>query len=617
MMDIRDLSKKLGEQASGICAELYPDGKIESGCYKIGGIDGERGRSMSVYLHGEQAGKYMDFATGEGGDMLDLIQYQKGITLTDAMDWAKKRFNIKEGFSPAQKISGVKKNQTFNKPKLLPQNESKVLHGYMEGRGFKDVGEVCFRHKIYETSGRNGNDVVFPFHDPRGELVFIKTKPIDYDGNPATQKDLKPILFGWQAMPDDAREVWIVEGEWDSIACSEIGFPSLSVPMGGGKGAKQTKWIANEYDNLARFERILVATDMDEQGELAAAEIMSRLGDRCYRINLPTKDINEILMTTPHGKNPYEHARFVLKCAYDEAVWKDPTTLRSVMEFEDDLDQFFSADEDTSGFGSGWQKLDEEDIRFRPNELWGVAGINGHGKSLMLGQICLNAVEQEQKVLIASMEMPARATLGRMMKQAAGVGAPPKAYRKAILDWMAPNIWLFVDKLTPKPKDLMDCFEYAYRRYGINMFVIDSLTNMVRQDDYEGQQKFTEMLVNFKMSFPVTIFLVTHVRKGDSEYEAPNKYSVKGSGAITDLADGFISVFKNKRKIEQVEQAQMLGEEPDEKYTKQWDSYLEVLKNRNGQYEGKVGFEFEPQSMQFKERKGSKPKYYVNYSKES
>lgn len=149
------------------------------------------------------------------------------------------------------------------------------------------------------------------------------------------------------------------------------------------------------------------------------------------------------------------------------------------------------------------------------------------------------------------------------------------------------------------------------------MFVIDSLTNMVRQDDYEGQQKFTEMLVNFKMSFPVTIFLVTHVRKGDSEYEAPNKYSVKGSGAITDLADGFISVFKNKRKIEQVEQAQMLGEEPDEKYTKQWDSYLEVLKNRNGQYEGKVGFEFDPQSMQFKERKHGKPKYYVNYSKES
>jgi len=356
---------------------------------------------------------------------------------------------------------------------------------------------------------------------------------------------------------------------------------------------------------------------MDEQGELAAAEIMSRLGDRCFRINLPTKDINELLMTGESPNAAYEHAQFVLKCAYDEAVWKDPSTLRSVIEFEDDLDQFFSIEEDTAGFGSGWAKLDEEDLRFRPHELWLVGGINGHGKSLILGQIALNAVEQDQKVLIASMEMPARATLGRMMRQAAGVGTPPKPYRKAILDWLAPNLWLFVDKLTPKPKDLMDCFEYAYRRYGINMFVIDSLTNMVRQDDYEGQQKFIEQLVNFKMAFPVTIFLVTHVRKGENEYLAPNKYDIKGSGSVTDLSDGVVMIFKNKKKIEMLAQAEMLGEEPDEKYTKQWDSYLEVLKNRNGQWEGKVGFEFDSGCMQFKERKGSKPKFYINYSKES
>ena len=231
--------------------------------------------------------------------------------------------------------------------------------------------------------------------------------------------------------------------------------------------------------------------------------------------------------------------------------------------------------------------------------------------------MCLNAIQQDQKVLIASMEMPPKSTLGRMMRQAAGSGTPPKPYRQKILEWLAPNLWLFVDKLTPKPKDLMECFEYAYRRYGINVFVIDSLTNMVRQDDYENQQKFVEMLVNFKLSFPVTIFLVTHVRKGESEYSAPNKYDVKGSGSITDLADTFISIFKNKRKIEMLEQAEMLGEEPPEKYVKQWDSYFEVLKNRNGMYEGKVGFEFDTACMQYKERKGSKPKFYINYSKEA
>jgi twinkle protein len=611
MMDIKELAQHLAPHAAGICNELYPDGRVESGCYKIGSIQGEKGRSMSVYLNGDQCGKWMDFSTGEGGDLLDLIMYSQGMSLVDAMDWAKKRYGIRDN-TPAKKVAPAEK-RNYTQPNPPPKNEHEHLHEYMEKRGFKDVGEVCFRYKIYETDARGGQDVVFPFFDTQGKETFLKTKPINHDGNPSTQKDLKPILFGWQAVPDTARKIWITEGEWDAIACGELGFPALSVPMGGGKGAKQTKWIAHEYDNLARFEEILIATDMDEQGELAAAEIMQRLGDRCYRVNLPTKDINELLQ-----KNGYEQARWMLECAYQEARWKDPETLRSVLDFEADIDDFFeNQSDDTQGFGSGWEKLDEEDIKFRPNELWGVCGINGHGKSMWLNQLALNAVQQDQKVLIASMEMTPKATMGRMVRQAAGSANPPQPYRKKLLEWMCPNLWLFVDKLTPKPEDLMSCFEYAYRRYGITTFVVDSLTNMVRQDDYEGQQKFIEKLVNFKLSFPVTVFIVTHVRKGESEYAAPNKYDVKGSGSITDLADGFLSVWKNKRKTEQLEQAEMLGEEPDEQYTKQWDMYLEVLKNRNGQYEGKVGFEFDSQCCQYRDRKKGKPRYYINYSKES
>lgn len=610
MINIKELTQQLATHAAEICNELYPDGRLESGCYKIGSIQGEKGRSMSVYLTGEQSGKWMDFSTGEGGDLLDLIMHGKGMTLVDAMDWAKKRYGIRDN-SPAKKIAPAEQ-KNYTKPKPPRKNDHQHLHEYMEKRGFKDVGEICFRWKIYETDARNGQDVVFPFFDPDGTQTFLKTKAINHDGNPGTQKDLKPILFGWQAVPDKVRKIWITEGEWDAIACSELGFPALSVPMGGGKGAKQTKWIAHEYENLSRFDEILIATDMDEQGELAAAEIMQRLGDRCYRVNLPTKDINELLQ-----KQGYEQAKWMLECAYQEARWKDPETLHSVMDFESDIDDFFeNQKDDTQGFVSGWDKLDEEDIKFRPNELWGICGINGHGKSMWLNQLALNAVQQDQKVLIASMEMTPKSTMGRMLRQAGGSAHPPQPYRKKLLEWMSPNLWLFVDKLTPKPEDLMSCFEYAYRRYGIDTFIVDSLTNMVRQDDYEGQQKFIEKLVSFKLLFPITVFIVTHVRKGESEYSAPNKYDVKGSGSITDLADGFLSVWKNKRKSEQLEQAEMLGEEPDEQYVKQWDMYLEVLKNRNGEYEGKVGFEFDSQCCQYRDRKNGKTRRYINYTKE-
>ena len=72
-------------------------------------------------------------------------------------------------------------------------------------------------------------------------------------------------------------------------------LPCLVRSLGGGKGRKQLNWIEQEFENLKRFEEIIIATDMDEEGELAAEEIKKRFGDRCYRITLPTKDINELL----------------------------------------------------------------------------------------------------------------------------------------------------------------------------------------------------------------------------------------------------------------------------------------------------------------------------------
>ena len=46
-----------------------------------------------------------------------------------------------------------------------------------------------------------------------------------------TAADCEPVLFGWQAIPDDAREVVITEGEIDALSMAAYGFPALSVPV--------------------------------------------------------------------------------------------------------------------------------------------------------------------------------------------------------------------------------------------------------------------------------------------------------------------------------------------------------------------------------------------------
>ena len=47
-MNVRELSQELARHATSVCHELYPEGKVESGCYKVGSIKGEKGRSMSI-----------------------------------------------------------------------------------------------------------------------------------------------------------------------------------------------------------------------------------------------------------------------------------------------------------------------------------------------------------------------------------------------------------------------------------------------------------------------------------------------------------------------------------------------------------------------------------------
>ena len=602
-MQITELKRALAPHAASLCQELYPSGKIENGHFKLGSLDGESGRSLSVILHGEKAGTWTDFATQDHGDLIDLVAKSQSMPIREAMDWASKRYGIK---TIRQKISPAAKKK-HNTPCPPNRTNTEKLHQFLESRGFQDVGELCHRHQIYatDTLHTNGMDLVFQFFDADGKLQFLKNKPIDYEGDPGQcgQKDLRSILYGWHTVPDHARTVWITEGELDAIAARELGFPALSLPS----GVNGMNWIDHDYHNLERFDEILVATDQDEPGEKCAKKLMKRIGDRCMRIELPLKDIYDVLM-----KHGYAKAKTILDQAYDEAKWKDPSELYSASEFIEKVDAVFdSEDEAVTGFHYGFDKLDRHDLRIRPHELHGVAGYSGSGKSMWLGQVCLNLMAQGKKVCIASMEMEPEITLKRMVMQATGKGKPDLQFRRNVYDWWAQKLFLFHAGITPRPETLFKTFEYAYRRYGVTVFVIDSLTNLSSQQDFEKQQRVVETCVSLKRSLPVTVFLVAHVKKGENEYTMPNKMDVKGSGAITDLADVFLSVWKNKRKLEHIAECEQLGKQPDQEIMDHWDVVVSVLKNRHGMFEGKAGFEFETRSCQYLETRGVRPKPYV------
>ena len=85
------IAAALGARAEDVCRRYLPNGRRQ-GRYWIGGdLDGARGRSLFVRLSGSgKPGGWTDAATGQHGDLLDLIRYRSGApTLRAALDEAR------------------------------------------------------------------------------------------------------------------------------------------------------------------------------------------------------------------------------------------------------------------------------------------------------------------------------------------------------------------------------------------------------------------------------------------------------------------------------------------------------------------------------------------------
>ena len=81
----------LAARAEEVCQRYLPHGRRQGRYWVAGDIDGARGRSLFVRLHGPGTpGKWTDAAVGTHGDLLDIIRHRTGApTLRAALDEAR------------------------------------------------------------------------------------------------------------------------------------------------------------------------------------------------------------------------------------------------------------------------------------------------------------------------------------------------------------------------------------------------------------------------------------------------------------------------------------------------------------------------------------------------
>ena len=174
-----ELARRLAEHAEAVCRHYLSNGRREGRYWLAGDVRNTPGRSLYVRLRGPTAGrgaagKWTDAASGEHGDLLDLIRAAQGArTIGDALDEARRFLGLVRAKpeppfpAPAGSQEAARRLFAMSKPIAGTLAET-----YLRSRGIVDLSDT--------------KSLRFHPH------CFYRTEP----GSPDGARDAWPALVG-------------------------------------------------------------------------------------------------------------------------------------------------------------------------------------------------------------------------------------------------------------------------------------------------------------------------------------------------------------------------------------------------------------------------------------
>jgi len=234
------------------------------------------------------------------------------------------------------------------------------------------------------------------------------------------------------------------------------------------------------------------------------------------------------------------------------------------------------------------------DLEFRAGEVTVWAGYNDHKKSMLTGQVALDLCCQDQRTLVASLEMPPAATLARMAKQALASQWPDIGQQADFMRWSDKRLWLFdhVGRITPALCIAVLRY-FADELRGQQVFV-DSVMKVCQSEESLDEQKLLMSdLCDVAKETGLHVHLVAHCRKPQSgdDSKPPSRYDIRGSSAVADLAHNIVTVWANRAK------AEAIRKDPNDPAANKPDMIITVAKQRNSRFEGSVSGWFDEATL--------------------
>ena len=260
---------------------------------------------------------------------------------------------------------------------------------------------------------------------------------------------------------------------------------------------------------------------------------------------------------------------------------------------------------------SGIDRLDEEIVGFALGEVTVWSGINGSGKSILLNQLSINAIDYGWRVAMWSGEMTDSRMLNWLVTQAAG-----KKYTHAtkwknwftvqegvaqrVSEWTSDKLFIYNNEYGDNAEKLFIEIQNKVLKNNINVVVLDNLMildilTIEGNDIYSKQASIMKMLSKMAKKLNIHIHIVCHPRKSSGLIR---KADISGTQNLTDLADNCILIHRVSRDFDKGAR-EFFGNVVASELAV-YGNVLEVVKNRFfGSIDLLIGLYYECESRRF------------------
>jgi len=334
----------------------------------------------------------------------------------------------------------------------------------------------------------------------------------------------------------------IVEGEMDVLALHEAGIKNvISVPNGATLNNNNLDYLDNCIDYFDDKQRVVLAVDADEPGQMLKQELVRRLGaEVCYLVDFNgEKDANDYLI---------EHGPELLRNAIHTARPVPLENVSTLKDVEDELRDFVK-----NGFKPGFQigiKNFDEIFSTYTGQFITVTGIPSSGKSDFVDQMVVGYNNNYGwKTAYASPEnqpvyLHAHKLMRKHWQDMPRVGDIGNDKWQQVTEHVNDN-YFFIDMDKYSLESVLRKGAELVKRKGIKCLVLDPF-NKIRDVDAKSDDvnrytmDYLAKIEAFCKKYDVLTFIVAHPTKmykgQDGKIEEPTMYNIKGGGEWYDAS---------------------------------------------------------------------------------